>query len=84
MRVREDEELADLTARAEKLGFEIFCDQTWGYVLRRIGRENTDLEDLREKLDGIEWGRGHATPAMPTRLGTASGNASAQWLTTSG
>lgn len=82
MGVGEDEELVDLTARAESLGLEIFRDNTFGYVLRRIGREN-DLEDLREKLDGIEWWRsefgsvvsrsnGHAAAAMPTCLGNAS------------
>ncbi len=58
------DELADLTARAEKLGFEIFCDKTWGYVLRRIGREDADLEDLREMLDGIEWGRERGTAVL--------------------
>ena len=65
MCVVDEEELFDLTARAEKLGFEIFCDRTCGYVLRRVGREttnptthsNADLEDLREMLDRIEWGR---------------------------
>ena len=61
----DEEELADLTARAERLGFDIFCDHTCGYVLRRIGREttnlgarsNADLEDLGYMVDGIEWGR---------------------------
>jgi hypothetical protein len=58
-------ELAYLTSRAEELGFEIFCDPSWGFILRRIDRETTnqaiDLEDLREMLDGIEWSREHGT-----------------------
>lgn len=66
MRVVEEDVLADLTSRAEELGFEIFCDQTWGYVLRRIGRENADLDDLREKLDGIEWRSEHGTADQRT------------------
>ena len=68
-RVVEEDLLADLTSRAERLGFEIFCDDRWGYILRRIGREPTnpashsdaDLVDLREMLDGIEWGRERGT-----------------------
>ncbi len=60
----DDEELADLTARAERLGFEIFCDRTCGYFLQRIGHETTnpathskaDLEGLRDMVDSIEWG----------------------------
>jgi hypothetical protein len=74
-RSSEDEELAALTGQAEKLGFEIFCDPTWGYVLRRIGREttnpatrsNADLADLREMLDGIEWGRARGTAEAQPR-----------------
>jgi hypothetical protein len=58
----DEEVLADLTSRAEKLGFEIFCGRTRGYVLRRIGHRAThraihsdaDLADLRDILDGIE------------------------------
>lgn len=61
----DEEELADLTARAERLGFEIFCDRACGYFLQRIGHETTNpathskagLEDLREMLDRLEWGR---------------------------
>ena len=59
----DDEELADLTARAERLGFEIFCDRTCGYFLQRIETTNpathskADLEDLRDMVDSIEWGR---------------------------
>ena len=72
--VVDEEELADLTSRAEKLGFEIFCDQRWGYILRRIGREttnpathsNADLDDLREMLDGIEWSRERGTADQRT------------------
>jgi|GEM_PF-5554777 len=70
----DEEELAGLTWRAEKLGFEIFCDHRWGYILRRIGREttnpathsNADLEDLREVLDGIECCREHVTADQRT------------------
>ena len=62
--VVDEEELFDLTARAEKLGFEIFCDRTCGYFLQRIGHETTnpathskaDLEGLRDMVDSIEWG----------------------------
>ena len=69
VRVVEEDVLADLTSRAEGVGFEIFCDDRWGYILRRIGRETTnraghsgaDLEDLSEMLDGIAWGREHGT-----------------------
>jgi hypothetical protein len=69
VRVVEEDVLADLTSRAEGVGFEIFCDARWGYILRRIGREtanpatlsNADLEDLSEMLSGIEWGREHGT-----------------------
>ena len=50
MRAVDNDVLSDLTTRAEKLGFEIFCDQTWGYVLRRIGRANADLDDLHGSL----------------------------------
>ena len=64
------DELADMTARAEELGFEIFCDDRWGYILRRIDRETdnpaADLEDLRKMLDGIEWGRERETAAHST------------------
>ena len=76
--VVDEEELAALTARAERLGFEIFCDHACGYVLRRIGHETTnpathphaDLEDLREMVDGIErgcqLGRPQAAPPAMT------------------
>jgi hypothetical protein len=61
-------ELAYLTARAEELGFEIFYDASWGFILRRIGPEatnpathsNVEVNDLGEMLDGIEWGRRHS------------------------
>jgi hypothetical protein len=61
----DEQQLADLTTRAEKLGFEIFCGRTCGYVMRRIGRATTnpaaypiaDLAALRDLLDGIESGR---------------------------
>ena len=60
----DEKELADLTARAEGLGFDIFCYRACAYVLRRIVHETTDpathsnanLEDLRDMLDGIERG----------------------------
>jgi hypothetical protein len=56
-------ELAYLTSRAEELGFEIFCDDSWGFILTPIAREATNpatnLGVLREMLDGIEWGREH-------------------------
>jgi hypothetical protein len=61
----DEDELADLTTRAEKLGLEIFCGRTCGYVLRRIGHATTNpaahsianLAALREMLDDIESGR---------------------------
>ena len=63
------EQLAELTARADKLGFRVIHDQTWGYVLGHLDRtptnpathSNTDLNELREMLDGIEWGRAQGT-----------------------
>ncbi len=67
-----EDALADLTSRAEELGFEIFCDGRWGYILRRIDRDITnpasqaDLDDLSEMLDGIEWGREHRMGAQGT------------------
>jgi len=65
-----DEELGELTDRAEKLGFRVIIDHKWGYVLWRTDRpssnphthSNWDLDELREMLDGIEWGR-HRTAA---------------------
>ena len=64
MCVVDEKELADLTARAEGLGFEIVCYRPCSYVLRRITHETTDpathsnanLDDLRDMLDGIERG----------------------------
>ena len=63
MQCVDEYELAYLTSRAEELGFEIFCDPSWGFILKRIETTNPaiDLEDLREMLDGIEWGREHGT-----------------------
>ena len=64
MRVRE------LTKRAEELGFRVIHDDTWGYVLWRNDyydrinphtQSNKDLDDLREIIAGIEWGREHGT-----------------------
>jgi hypothetical protein len=72
-------ELAYLASRAEVLGFEIFCDNRWGFILRPIARETTnpaiDLADLREMLDGIEWGREHGAAGQSTasRLPGANG-----------
>jgi len=71
----DDNQLSDLTASAEMLGFEIFCDQTCGYFLRLIGGATTnpptqsyvDLEGLRDILDGIEQGREFG-PANAGRL----------------
>jgi hypothetical protein len=58
-----DGELEELTARAEALGYKVVKDRTWGYVLVREGNRanpgthsNANLEDLREMIDGIEWG----------------------------
>ena len=63
-----EEQLAELNADAEKLGYQIIPDHTWSYVLARIdGTTNpathsaVDLDDLREMLDGIKWGREHRT-----------------------
>ncbi len=65
MRVRE------LTKRAEELGFRVIHDDSWGYVLWRNDHydrvvnphthSNKDLDDLREIIAGIEWGREHGT-----------------------
>jgi hypothetical protein len=65
----DDEERADLITRAEKLGYHVIQDHTWGDVLWRHGEATTNpathsnatLDDLREMLDGIEWGREHGT-----------------------
>jgi hypothetical protein len=73
----DENELADLTERAERLGFEIFCDRTCGYALRRTGRETTnlaahsytDLDDLRDVLDGIEWGGALGAPRSGSKVG---------------
>lgn len=65
----EEEELLGLTARAKPLGYDIIDDHTWGYILVRSNKpanpathSNVNLDDVREMLDGIEWGR---------KLGTA-------------
>lgn len=60
-----EEQLAELTTQAKGQGFRVVHDPTWGYVLWRIGKpttnphthSNADLAELREMLDGIEWGR---------------------------
>jgi hypothetical protein len=65
----DEEELAELTALAEKRGFRVVHDHTWGYVLWRIDRPTTDpsthsdatLADLREMVEGIDWGIRHGT-----------------------
>jgi hypothetical protein len=63
------EELAELTKRAEGYGLRVIHDHTWGYVLGRLDgsptnphtHSNATLDDLREMLDGIKWGREHGT-----------------------
>ena len=72
MRVVEEDVLADLTSRAEELGFEIFCDQTWGYVLRRIGRENADLDDHARKLTASNGAVNMGRPIREPRAGRGS------------
>jgi hypothetical protein len=64
-----EERLAELTARAERMGFRVIHDHTWGYVPWRNDkpttnphtRSNADLDELSEMLDGIRWGRAHGT-----------------------
>jgi hypothetical protein len=64
----DEEELAELTKHADKLGFRVIHDHTWGYILWRPGSQinpgtdsNADLNELREMIAGIEWGREHGT-----------------------
>jgi hypothetical protein len=61
-----DNELAELTTKAETFGFQVIHDHTWGYVLWRndhptnpATHSNADIAALREMLDGIEWRREH-------------------------
>jgi hypothetical protein len=58
-----------LMARAEELGYHVISAPGWGDVLWRHGKETTNphthsnwgVKELREMLDGIEWGREHGT-----------------------
>ncbi|ASW84788.1 hypothetical protein [Mycobacterium intracellulare] len=60
-------ELADQVARALRMGFRVIKDHTWRYVLVPLKsrttnpatHSNVDADELREMLDGIEWGRDH-------------------------
>jgi hypothetical protein len=69
MSADEEQELAELTKRAEEDGFRVIRDHTWGLVLWRIGKpttnphthSNANLADLREMIEAIEWGIEHGT-----------------------